>query len=66
MRFSCTKRTFHKYATIAWLVVGGIVSYIYPTSIAWLTFMSLYANIVGHWGAYEAADSNQCDTGEKK
>jgi hypothetical protein len=25
------------------------------TSILWIAFMSLYAIITGHWGAYEAA-----------
>lgn len=48
-------RRFHLAALIAWVVVGGIITYFNPDSILWVAFMSLYANVVGHWSAYQAS-----------
>lgn len=47
--------SFHWVAMLLWLVVGGFVTWRHPDSVAWVAFMSLYANIVGHWGAAQAA-----------
>jgi hypothetical protein len=46
---------FHKWATVVWaaLVFPTVTSW--RESIVWIAFMSLYANVVGHWGAYQAA-----------
>lgn len=50
--FSSSK--FHLVATIAWLVGGGIASYLWSSAVPWLTAMSLYSIVVGHWSAYQA------------
>jgi hypothetical protein len=31
----------------------------FPDSVPWIAFMSLYANIVSHWGAYQAARAEE-------
>lgn len=55
----------HKILTAAW------ASALIPTllwwreSILWVAFMSLYANIVGHWGAYQAARAEETAKGEE-
>lgn len=54
-----TKQQRHKRVHLALLVVWIVL--IVPTmvlwkeSILWVAFMSLYANIAGHWAAFEAA-----------
>jgi hypothetical protein len=50
---------FHKGATIGWATIGLAVSITFPNSVPWLVFMSLWANVVGHWSAYQAARSER-------
>lgn len=53
----------HLWLTLLW------ISLIVPTllwwrdSVFWVALMSLYANIVGHWSAFEAARAKE--TSEK-
>lgn len=36
-------------------------------SILWVGFMSLYANVVGHWSSYEAAKAKEeAEGGDRK
>lgn len=46
---------FHKWLTIIWilLIIPGILWW--AESIPFLVFMSLWANIAGHWSAYQAS-----------
>lgn len=46
---------FHKWATIAWATLGVILSWLLRSSLVWIVFMSLWANVVGHWSAYQAS-----------
>lgn len=49
----------HLTLTVAWglLVIPTLL--LWRTSILWVAFMSLYANLVGHWSAYQAARAEQ-------
>jgi len=44
-------RAFHAYATLLWIVVGVPITLIFPDSIFWVAMMSVWSNVVGHWGA---------------
>jgi hypothetical protein len=48
-------RYFHFGMVFVWgsLAVPTVVWW--KESILWVAFMSLYANLVGHWGAYQAS-----------
>jgi hypothetical protein len=62
---------FHAVAAVIWLVIGvfGLVQYVLylhhhhdphafspiASSIPVLFFISVYANVVGHWSSYQAA-----------
>jgi hypothetical protein len=42
-------------ATLLWVVVGVPITVIFPDSIFWVAMMSVWSNVVGHWGAWQAA-----------
>jgi hypothetical protein len=48
-------RAFHGWATLLWVAVGLPMTVVYPDSIFWVAMMSVWANVVGHWGAWQAA-----------
>lgn len=50
-----TGKRFHLIATFAWATLIVPTLLLWRESILWIAFMSLYANIVGHWSAYQAA-----------
>jgi hypothetical protein len=53
-----TLRKLHGWLTIAWLVLAVLVTVgILPwqESIVFLVFVSIYANVVGHWSSWQAA-----------
>lgn len=45
---------FHAAATVAWimLVIPSVLWW--KESIPWIVFMSVWANVVGHWSSYQA------------
>lgn len=45
----------HTVAAVVWLLLAIPTVLIWADSILWVAFMSLYANIVGHWSARQAA-----------
>lgn len=49
----------HKWATIAWMLLLIPTMLWWKNSITWVAVMSLYANVVGHWSAYQAARSEE-------
>lgn len=59
------KLTTNTQVHVHLIMLGVWVCFILPTliwwreSILWVAFMSLYANIVSHWGAYQGARSQQ-------
>lgn len=46
---------FHKWAAILWASVGVALCLVFSDSVLWVGLMSAYANVVGHWGAYQGA-----------
>jgi hypothetical protein len=51
--------SFHRTAMIIWGVLAIPTMLWWKDSILWVAMMSLYANFVGHWAAYQAAKSDQ-------
>lgn len=49
----------HLWATIFWSFLAIPTVVWWRESIAWVSFMSIYAIIVGHWGSYQAARAEQ-------
>ncbi|PYS90450.1 MAG: hypothetical protein DMF62_04625 [Acidobacteria bacterium] len=49
-----TQRRIHGWATIVWLVIviPGVLWWKY--SIPFLVFVSIYANVAGHWSSWQA------------
>jgi hypothetical protein len=45
--------------TIGWSLLAIPTIIWWRDSILWLAIMSLYANVVGHWGAYQAAHAER-------
>jgi hypothetical protein len=56
-------RQVHLIAVAIWVVLIIPTLIWWRTSILWIAFMSLYAIVTGHWGAYEAAKAK--DLAEK-
>jgi hypothetical protein len=50
-----TARRFHLAMMAVWAVALIPTLLVWKDSILWVAFMSLYANFVGHYGAYQAA-----------
>lgn len=48
-------RAFHGWATIVWATVGVPLTLLWPRSVLWVALMSVWANVVGHWGAWQAS-----------
>jgi hypothetical protein len=52
-------RQFHLVATVVWFTMAIPTLTIWRESIPWLAFMSLYANVVGHWSSYQASRAEE-------
>lgn len=46
---------FHKWATIVWIVLLIPSVLWWNQAIIWVVLMSVWANIAGHWSAYQAS-----------
>lgn len=48
--------TYRLHASLAviWLLMTIPTWYLWRTNLFWIAFISLYANFVSHWGAYQA------------
>lgn len=57
---------FHRDATIAWVVAIVPTVLFWRESIFWLAFMSLWANVVGHWSAFQAARAEDAAGGDMR
>lgn len=57
MRKPSTKAQRHLHLGLAgvWLLLVIPTLLWFRESVLWVAFMSLYANFVGHWSAYQAA-----------
>lgn len=48
-------KQFHLAMTVGWAVMLVPTLLWWKESILWVATMSLYANVVGHWSAYQAS-----------
>lgn len=48
-------KRLHLVLTLVWACAVVPTLLYWRESILWVSFMSLYANVVGHWSAYQAA-----------
>jgi hypothetical protein len=46
---------FHKWATIVWIALLIPSVLWWSNAIMWVVLMSVWANIAGHWSAYQAS-----------
>lgn len=51
--------TLHAVATVGWVLSIGPTLIWWRESILWIAFMSLWANVVSHASAYEAAKAKE-------
>jgi hypothetical protein len=54
---------FHLAATLFWAALAIPTLLWWRSSIMWVAFMSLYANVASHWAAWQASRAEQ--TAEK-
>lgn len=54
-------RKFNGWATVLWLVLVIPSLLLWKKSVPWLVFMSVWANVAGHFSAWQAArvEANQ-------
>jgi hypothetical protein len=57
-----TYRRIHLVLTFVWASLTIPTLLIWRESILWVAFMSLYANIVGHWAAFQASRAEEAST----
>lgn len=50
---------FHLVMMVLWAVLVVPTLLFWPDSILWVAFMSLYANFVGHFSAYQASRAEE-------
>jgi hypothetical protein len=50
---------FHKWATIVWIVLLIPSVLWWSEAIMWVVLMSVWANIAGHWSAYQASRAEE-------
>jgi hypothetical protein len=48
-------RSFHGWATIIWFVISFPLAIMLGSSVVFVTFLSLYAIVTGHWSSWQAA-----------
>jgi hypothetical protein len=48
-------RAFHGWATLVWFVVSLPLAIRFGSSVIFVTFLSLYAVVTGHWSSWQAA-----------
>lgn len=47
-------KAFHGYATLVWFIISFPLAYLYGSSVVFVTFLSLYAIVTGHWSAWQS------------
>jgi len=48
-------KNFHAVATLIWLVLVVPSLLLWRASITWIVFMSVWANVAGHFSSWQAA-----------
>jgi hypothetical protein len=59
-------RAVHGWATLIWLLASVPLAFLYGSSVVFVTFLSLYAVVTGHWSSWQAArvEVRQDEAGE--
>lgn len=52
-------RRFHGYATLVWMMLVVPTLLWWSESILWVALMSIWANVAGHWSAWQAARAEE-------
>jgi hypothetical protein len=52
-------KTFHLFMMAVWASLAIPTLIWWKESILWVAFMSLYANIASHWGAYQGSRAEE-------
>lgn len=52
-------RTFHMCATLVWITLAVPTVLVWKDSILWVAMMSVWANVVGHWSAYQGSRAEE-------
>lgn len=52
-------KSFHKWATIGWFVAAFPICIFLANSLPFIVFISVYAVVVAHWGAFQAAVADE-------
>jgi hypothetical protein len=50
---------FHGWMTMVWFILAVPTVIVWKESILWVALMSVWANIAGHWSAYQAARAEE-------
>lgn len=48
-------RSFHGWMTIIWFIISFPLAFYLGSSVVFVTFLSLYAIVTGHWSSWQAA-----------
>lgn len=48
-------KAFHKWATILWFIAAFPICIFLSSSLPFIVFVSVYAVVVAHWSAFQAA-----------
>lgn len=59
-------RRLHLALTGLWAATAVPTLTLWRDSILWVAFMSLYANVVGHWSAYQAARAEEASPAQRR
>lgn len=57
-------RRLHAALTGLWLLLAIPTVLWWRDSVAWVALMSLYANVAGHWAAWQAARAEENGPGD--
>jgi hypothetical protein len=57
-------RRIHAVLTVFWLLLGIPTLLWWKDSIAWVAWMSLYANVASHWAAWQASRAEDNGPGD--
>lgn len=53
-------KVVHLVLTLAWLLGGTAVTLLWlRESVTWISFMSVYAIVTGHWSAYQGSRAEE-------
>ena len=56
-------RHLHAALTVAWLITAIPAVLWWRNSVAFVVFASVYANVVGHWSAWQATRAEEATNG---